>query len=120
MGPEAPYSFTIKEDIMYLRGILPELEYTFTESQIRGTIASIINAHKELEIEEDDFEFLEANGKHLCVPAQTPEFKWTGRALKELAGTGCIYVRLTCDDLNESENPESPDLKIVKVETAGN
>jgi hypothetical protein len=39
-----------------------------------------------------DFEFMEASGKCLCVPAQQPGFKWTGRAVKQLAGNGAVYV----------------------------
>ena len=76
-----------------------------------------------------DFEYLEATGKNLCVPAQQSDFEWTGRAVKELAGSGAVYVRLTTDLCSDSsdESPDSPmgsfnepDVKIVKIEKSGN
>lgn len=126
MGAHPPTTFTIKEDLILIRGILPELEYTSSERHIRNTIADTINGYTESDISLDSFEFLEAAGKRLCVPAKSPELQWTGRALKELAGSGSIYVRLTLTESESSESIESdsvncssPELKIVKIETPG-
>ena len=72
-----------------------------------------------------DFEFLEANGKNLCIPAKSAKLEWTGRAVKELAGSGSIYVRLCTEKeglATSSSEPESegsvkePEVKITKFE----
>ena len=129
MGPKAPSSFTIKNSLVYLRGMLPEIGYEFSEEQVRKCILDTINASEEVPVNTDlyCFEFLEAYGKQLCVPAQTSELEWTGKALKHLAGSGSLYVRLLCE-MNESDHENSgfdnapsssPELKIVKVETPG-
>ena len=132
MGPKAPGVFNLKENLVLLCGMLPEIGYEFSEKQIRKCICDTINASEQasIVIEPDDFEFLEAYGKRLWVPAQTSELEWTGKALKQLAGSGCIYVQLIRDMcVDESENSDSidsevscssPELKIVKVETPGN
>lgn len=132
MGPKAPSTFTIKERFVFLQGMLPEIGYEYSEKQIRKSISDTINASELVlvAVEPNDFEFLEAFGKQLCVPAQAPELEWTGRALKQLAGSGCVYVRLIYEiSVAESENSDSidsaiacssPELKIVKVETPGN
>ena len=69
-----------------------------------------------------DFEFLEASGKQLCVPAHTAELEWTRRAVKELAGSGCVYVWLIDDGESDSDSGascNSPEVKVVKIETQG-
>ena len=131
MGPKAPNSFTAKEDLVFLRGMLPEIGYEFNERQVRKCILDTINASEEVPVITDlySFEFLEANGKRLCVPVQTPELEWTGKALKHLSGSGSLYVRLNCE-ISESDHENSgsfddsasssPELEIVKVETPGN
>lgn len=43
------------------------------------------------------------SGKHACVLAIKPGMSYTGKATKQLAGAGCLYVRLTRD----VENPDS-------------
>lgn len=40
------------------------------------------------------FEIIEASGKSLCVPRG---FEWTGKAIKNLAGSGQVYIRLLYD-----------------------
>ena len=123
MGPKAPNSFTIKESLVFLRGMLPEIGYEFNEKQVRKCILDTINASEEVPVISDpfSFEFLEASGKRLCVPAQAPELEWTGKALKHLSGSGSLYVRLNCEINDEiSDTASSPELEIVKVETPGN
>ena len=48
-------------------------------------------------IEPEDFEFMSMNGKHAAIPQCKNEFKWNGRSVKELAGSGSIYIRLIKD-----------------------
>ena len=71
----------------------------------------------------NDFEYLEAAGKCMSVPAQQSTFEWTGRAVKQLAGTGAIYVRLLIegdsDDSSESSDVSEPEVKLIKVEPPG-
>ena len=36
------------------------------------------------------------SGKKASVPQYKDGFEWDGRAVKELCGSGSIYVRITC------------------------
>ena len=125
-------TFTIKENLIFLRGMLPEMDYTTNEQTIRRIITSILNESVDVTtntIGPYDFEFLEANGKKLRVLAKSSDLKWTGRAIKELAGSGCVYIRLVPEksDLfcNTPEIVElepvksSPELELVKIERPG-
>lgn len=131
MGPDAPRSFTLKEQIVSMRGILPEIPMDACDREIRTHIRDTIkNAEPSLSgCLLSDFEYVEASGKNLCVPAQESDFEWTGRAVKELAGSGAVYVRLTTDLCSESSDEladspmgscNEPDVKIVKIEKSGN
>ena len=106
MGPNAPRSFAMKELYVWIRGILPEIELSATEEEVRGTIADVIN-NRDVIIGTKDFEFMEASSKCLCVPAQRTSFQCTGRAVKQLAGAGAVYVRLTVERPDHSSNSES-------------
>lgn len=67
----------------------------------------------------------------MCVPASQSDFERTGRAVKELAGSGSVCVRLTTEneDLCGGSSDDSvcspvgsskePDVKFIKVEDAG-
>ena len=37
------------------------------------------------------------SGKHASVPNVIAGLKFTGKAVKNLALSGCVYVRMTCD-----------------------
>ena len=124
MGEQAPSSFTLKEDIIQLRGMLPEMDYGSSETKVRTIISATLQSGLKKSIGLFDFEFLEAAGKQLCVPAHTSELEWTGRAVKELAGSGSIYVRIITDEeSNESDCDSSCatscDSPEVKIETPG-
>lgn len=122
MGTQPPTTFTIKENLILLRGMLPELEYTSGEQNIRSIIVDIINGSVDTAIDLYDFEFLEAAGKQLCVPAKTAKLEWTGRAIKQLAGSGCVYVRLTQTESEKSDSIascSSPELELIKIERPG-
>lgn len=43
----------------------------------------------------DDFEFINMSGEQATVPFCRDKFRWNGRAVKELAGSGAVYIRLT-------------------------
>lgn len=124
MGPDAPRSFALKEVHVLLRGMLPEIEMTATEEEVRGSICDTIkNSEKSLvELVPSEFEFLGASGKCLCISAHQASFVWTGRAVKGLAGTGAVYVRLTVEREEEASSMQSdssddlPDVKVSRSE----
>ena len=60
-----------------------------------------------------DFEFINMSGKQASVAFSKEGFQWDGRAVKELSGTGGIYVRLTKNisidtSSSDEELPEAP------------
>ncbi len=99
MGPDSPRNFTLKESYILMRGMLPELDLDANEktvrTHIRDTIKTTESTYDTLLLQ--DFEYLEACGKRLCVPAQKEGFDWSARPVKQLSGHGSIYVRLTTD-----------------------
>lgn len=126
-GAKAPRTFAVKGRHVWIRGILPEIAVTATEEKVHQVVGEVIS-NCDSALGQRDFEFMEASGKCLCVPAQNKSFEWTGRAVKQLAGTGAVYVRLTTERecYIESEVGSSddslyslPDVKI-KRENAGN
>ena len=82
MLPEIPVDASEREVHTYIRDTIKN-----AEDSLSGCLLS-------------DFEYVEAHGKNLCVPAQQSDFEWTGRAVKELAGSGSIYVRLTTENVD--------------------
>lgn len=66
---------------------------------------------------------MKATKKHWCVPAHTTHLEWTDTAVKELAGSECVYVQLFHDEQCTSDFAEfvatcdSQDINIVKIET---
>ena len=131
MGKNAPKQFTLKESIVALRGLLPEIDVQASELDVRAEIAGLIADSGEMAYcTRYSFEFIEANGKNLCVPAQPKFFEWSGKAVKHLAGNGQVYVRMLTDpDLKSSSDEDdmpavfhqsSPDVAIVKVESSPN
>ena len=62
-----------------------------------------------------DFEFIGATGKSLCVPDRQNGFKWSGRALKNLAGSGQVCVRL----IHDLENGSCSDDALPSVSLSG-
>ena len=127
MGPDAPRKFALKESYVVMRGILPEVLVSAEESVVRRCLTEAVkHSDRTLSnLEPSQFEFLEACGKCLCTPGHNPGFMWTGRAVKELAGTGAIYLRLTVEREEESLTSDSDqsasgsEVKFVKIETPG-
>ena len=78
VGEKAPKQFTLKDSVIALRGVLPEIDVEAGELDVRRVIADvIISAGEEfLSCSRYSFEFIEANGKSLYVPAKPTGFEW--------------------------------------------
>ena len=119
MGENPPKSFGLKESYITMRGMLPDISLTATEKEIRSHIREVIASDRSyICCTENDFEFLEANGRNVCVPAKPANFTWNGKAVKSLSGTGAVYVRFTIDDeilgISDS-NSSDEEVKVVQV-----
>ena len=70
MGPNPPKQFTLKESLVSTRGLLPEISLD-AKVEVRSEITSVIASVDEVmsSCTSSDFEFIEATGKSLCVPA---------------------------------------------------
>ena len=106
MGENPPKHFTLKDSVIALRGVLPEIDIESSEIDVRREIAAVIvNSGEEFSAcSKYGFEFIEANGKHLYVPAKSASFEWSGGTVKQLAGNGQVYVRLLFDPISSSES----------------
>ena len=106
---------------MIMRGILPEVSVSAEETVVRSCVVEAVK-HSERTLSGLAPNKFEACGKCLCLPAHNPGFMWTGRAVKELAGTGAIYLRLTVEREEESQTSDSDESILeseVKIETPG-
>ena len=98
-GDDQPCKFTLKEYMVLARGMLPEIGLEESEEEIRKKIAETLRNSDDthdvtltltlntlacLSSHTDDFEFLEASGKTMCVPARSKELEWTGG--------GCVSI----------------------------
>ena len=110
MGEKPPKHFTLKDSVVALRGVLPEIDIEASELDVRREIAGVIvNSGEEFAAcSKFSFEFIEATGKHLYVPAKPAGFQWSGKAIKHLAGNGKVYVRLLYDPISSSESEDLP------------
>lgn len=108
MGEEAPKQFTLKDSYVVLRGLLPEIDVQASELEVRSDITNvIINSGDDMgSCSRYSFEFIEASGKSLCVPAKPRGFEWTGKAVKDLAGSGQVYIRLLYDPTTSSSESD--------------
>ena len=114
-----------------MRGILPEVDVEAGEEVREAILHTMKDSDSSLrEHKPADFEYIEASGKCMSVPAQLSGFEWTGRAVKQLSGTGAVYVWLWVErDLDEvefsddsstsSSDAGEPDVKVIKVERPG-
>lgn len=63
-----------------------------------------------MEISPTDFEFINMSGKQASIAYCKDNFEWDGRAIKELSGSGSVYVHLTkCTDFEEVLTVSSDD-----------
>ena len=65
-----------------------------TEEEIHQEICAVLNNCANSEFAPDDFKYINMSGKPASIPHCKEGFEWNGRAVKELAGAGSIYVRL--------------------------
>ena len=97
MGINPPESFTRSDKDVCTSGLLPLVSVDASEEEIRHEICAIINNCTNPDLSETaplDFEFINISGKRASIPHCKEGFEWNGRAVKELAGAGSIYVRL--------------------------
>ena len=100
MGRNPPAQFTRKDKHIVMRGLLPDISVQASEEQVRKQIRDVIKSSSEHHASlctEDDFEFIDMNGKNGSVPNVKSGHTFTGKAIKNLAGTGCVYVRMTTE-----------------------
>ena len=98
-NPAAKKGFTFKESKIVISGVI-EIDLEADEDEVRRVIAAIItNATSDeddfSEYGPDDFEFVKRSGHTFRVPDVAPGFRFSGGALKTVAGQGDVYVRLT-------------------------
>ena len=95
---EKENSFTRKESDIILRGLLPEISLNSTENEVRDAILSLLHNSSEFNFDSfttSDFHFIDVNGKQASVPVFTKDQEITGRIIKQIAGLGAVYVRLS-------------------------
>ena len=98
MGEYAPNKFTRADRKIVVRGLLPPIMVEASEEEIRKEIREVIRSEPDFgDCGIHDFEFIDMSGKQASVPRCKTGFSWDGRAVRELAGSGCLYVRLTSD-----------------------
>jgi len=97
MGPDAPKVFTRTDKRICMQGLLPQISVHASESEVRDEICDVLRTCSSPDLSEcipSDFEFIDMSGKQARVPQCKAGFEWEGRAVKELAGPRCVYVRL--------------------------
>ena len=109
MGEDAPSKFTRADRKIVVRGLLPPIMVEASEEEIRKEISEVIRSEPDFsDCSNHDFEFIDMSGKQASVPQCKAGFSWDGRAVRELAGSGCLYVRLTSESVgllsSNSEN----------------
>lgn len=125
MGDDSPSHFTRKDKFIVMRGLLPEIPVDSSEERVRQEVGDLIRSCNEYDLGlcgEKDFEFIDMNGKQASVPNFKKGYKFTGKAVKNLAGSGCVYVRLTTDpltlclssDASGDESNSLPDISVTK------
>ena len=111
---------------MCISGLLPSISIEAEEAEIRHEICALTHSSScpsYQEIGPTDFEFINMSGKKASVPQCKDGFEWDGRAVKELCGSGSIYVRITkfCDhnEVNTSSSDTLCDNFDVEIPESG-
>ena len=110
MGSKAPNSFTRSDKDIVTRGLLPQISVSATEDKVRNEICQVVRSCTIpilSEIGPKDFHFINLAGKQASVPSCKEGFEWNGRAVKELAGSGAVYIRLTKPSCISSDSSSS-------------
>jgi len=114
MGTDPPNKFTRCDKNIFMTGVLPSLSTVATEEEVREEICTLIHRNFGTNsVSSTDFEFINMSGKQASVAFSKEGFHWDGRAVKELSGSGGIYVRLTKNisaetSSSDEELPEAP------------
>ena len=96
MGLDAVEKFTRADRRIAMHGLFPPIPLESTEDDVRREICEVIRSSSEFaDCGTNDFEFIDMSGKQASVPKCKAGFEWNGRAIKKLAGSGCLYVRYT-------------------------
>ena len=113
-GPDAPDTFTRSDKDIVMRGLLPQISVSATENEVRNEICEVVQScvtPNLSEIGPGDFQFINMSGRQASVPhCKRKGFEWNGRAVKELAGSGAVYIRLTKAPANISDDDDGVDL----------
>jgi hypothetical protein len=100
-----------------MRGLLPPIPLESTED-IRREMCEVKRSSSEFaDCGTNDFEFIDMSGKQASVPRYKAGFEWNGRAVKEWAGSGCLYVRFTKYVGELSSGDSDSDLPQITVQT---
>ena len=110
MGENPPNKFTRCDKDIYISGMLPSLSTNSTEKEVREEICALIHSSSgssSMSVKPTDFEFINMCGKQASVAYCKEGFHWDGRAVKELSGSGGVYVRLTKSTGTSTETSSS-------------
>ena len=93
MSPRSPKSFPRKETDIVTKGFVT-IGMEYTESEIRQEIHEVLCNAGLKTLAKKDFEFIDVNGKTGCVLNKKEGSEFNGRIIKQVAGTGAVYIRL--------------------------
>ena len=104
-----------------MRGSLPQILVSAKESNVRNKICEVINSYEVPDLSNigpGDFQFINVAGKQASIPRCKHGFEWNGRAVKELAGSGVVYICLTKSPYISSSSSSDEEL-VPYLESAG-
>ena len=109
----APKKFTQADKWICMHGLLQPINLDATEDEVRKEICDVIRSKPECNT--GDFEFIDMCGKQASVPNCTLGFIFDAKVVKQLVGSGSVYVRLTWDVcLSSSSSDEGlPEFKCL-------
>lgn len=95
---EAPNKFFRSESDIIMKGLLSVISLDTSEAEIHREMYELMRSCSYYDfgnVTEKDFQFIDMSGKVASVAQYKEGFECNGRALKKLAGAGCVYIRLT-------------------------
>ena len=116
MGPDAPNIFTCSDKRIVMRGLLPSISIEASESEVRREISDVVRTCSFQDLMNctvHDFEFIDMSGKQASIPRCKVGFEWNGRAVKELAGNGCVYVQLMRNVVSECVSEDDDEFPVI-------
>ncbi len=95
-NPRGERRFARTNSNIVISGLLPELSLSASEDEVSAEIVAFIQNSSSNEYNvSSDFEFIQVSGKVGQVAQARKGFEWS--AVRNLAGQGSIYIRLTHD-----------------------